>query len=71
MNELLKVLLIPFTLIFLCFTSTVFISAIYAQMLDINEEDYFGLDEEGKDHNSENYSFNIFGIFRRTPLFNC
>ena len=41
MNKIIKLLSIQFSLIFLCFVTTNFISSIYAQEFEFNAEDYF------------------------------
>ena len=43
---MLKVLLIPFSLITVCFIFTVFVSNIYAQVFEFNEKDYFDTEED-------------------------
>ena len=46
MNKILKLSLIPFSLIISFFISTNFIFAIYAQIFEFNAEDYFATEEK-------------------------
>ena len=45
MNKIIKLLSIQFSLIFLCFVTTNFISSIYAQEFEFNAEDYFSSEQ--------------------------
>ena len=54
MNKFFKLLLIPFSLIILYVVSTGFISIIYAEVFEFNEEDYYASDQSISEKNPAN-----------------